>query len=388
MTGQTGRYFVGLGTGSGGDGVDAVLAAVTDTGPAMRVRQVRHGFVPYGESLCRRVLSAMQGQGLSGEELARLDRDVGRVLADAAKSVCRASRVARRKLIAVGCERQTLARVGAVAPEGAESPGVGAVLQVGSSAIVAEQTGLPVVSDFSQSDLAAGGRGAPLTAWPDYVLFHHGRKARVLVNLGAVATMTFLPADGLPADTLAFDTGPGTGVIDALVRHHFDRPYDADGAIAAGSKAAPAFVAELLADPYFLRPPPKTCLPRQWGRDYVGRLEAMAHKRRMAPADLVACASEVTVQSLIRCIGALTQNPHEVILCGGGAKNIYLAMRLRKLLLPAGTVSIERFDIDAPAKAGLTVAMLAAARLDDVPANIPAVTGAARAVLLGSITEV
>ena len=114
----------------------------------------------------------------------------------------------------------------------------------------------------------------------------------------------------------------------------------------------------------------------------------MAHKHRMAPADLVASASEVTVQSLVRCIGALTQNPHEVILCGGGAKNIYLAMRLRKLLVPAGTVSIERFDIDATAKAGLTVAVLAAARLDGVPANIPAVTGATRAVLLGSITEV
>jgi anhydro-N-acetylmuramic acid kinase len=144
---------------------------------------------------------------------------------------------------------------------------------------------------------------------------------------------------------------------------------------------------ELLADAYFHRPPPKTCGREQWGAAYVERFMLIADKHALSPAERICTASELTVRAIARAIGELTQNPHEVILCGGGARNIYMAMRLRAKLLPASTVAIERFDIDATAKEALSFAMLAAGRIDGVPANVPSATGASRPALLGSITE-
>lgn len=369
-------------SGTSADGVDAVLTAVGGHGLAMRARQVRHEHTPYTPELHERVLAAAGGKALTTVELARLDRDVGLAFAEAAAAVIKHARVARTRLVAIGSHGQTVAHCPpALAGE------VGATLQIGSPALIAARTGLKVVADFRQGDIAAGGQGAPLVAWPDYVLFHDDRKARVLVNIGGIANITFLPAGGLPGDTLAFDTGPGNMVIDALARRFFDKPCDTDGAIAAAATPCRPLLNDLLANPYFHAAPPKTCGREQWGDAFVERLLLQADKHRLAPPDLLATASELTVQSIAQAVAALTQRPHEVILCGGGAKNIYLAMRLRKLLLPAGTVSIERFDIDATAKEAMSFALLAAARLDDVPANIPQATGAARPALLGSVTQ-
>jgi len=377
------RYFVGLMSGTSADGIDAVLTAVAGVGAEMHIRQVRHEFTPYDAALRERILAAASGEPISAVSLAELDRDIGVAFADAATALGKHARVARSKLAAVGSHGQTIAH----APP--TKPGrIGATLQIGSAAIIAERTGLPVVADFRQGDIAAGGQGAPLVAWPDWVLFRHEAKTRVLVNLGGIANVTFLPAGGLAADTLAFDTGPGGMVIDALARRLFDKPCDTDGAIAAGAAADPRLLNELLAAPWFHRPPPKTTGREDWGPTFVERLCMRAEARDVSAADLLATASELTVQSIVAAIGRLTENPHEVILCGGGARNIYLAMRLRKLLVPASTISIERYDIDVTAKEAVSFAMLAAARIDRIAANVPQATGASRPVLLGSVVEV
>lgn len=383
MAGGSERYFVGLMSGTSADGVDAVLAAISGAGLEMRVRQVRHLFRPYEPSLRARVLACASGEALSAIELAALGRDVGLAFADAAAQLLKTSRVAKAKLVAIGSHGQTVAH----APPQAGRE-IGATLQIGVPATIAERIGLPVVADFRQGDVAAGGQGAPLVAWPDYVAFHHATKARVLLNIGGIANITFLPAGGLPNDTVAFDTGPGNMVVDALMQRFFDKPYDADGAVAAGATPNEPLLDELLANPYFHREPPKTCGREQWGSVFLERLLLMAERHRVEPADLVATASELTVRAAARAIAGLTQNPHEVVLCGGGARNIYMALRLRRLLTPASTVGIERFDIDATAKEAVSFAMLAAARIDGVPANVPAATGARRPALLGSITEV
>ncbi len=376
------RYFVGLMSGTSADGIDAVLTAIAGSGLEMRARQVRHEYVAYDPPLRDRVLAAAGGHPLEAIALARLDRDVGQAFAAAAETLLKAARVPRRRVAAIGSHGQTIAH---------DPPGVagaiGATLQIGQAAHIAQRTGLAVVADFRQGDIAAGGQGAPLVAWPDYVLLHDARKARVLVNIGGIANITFLPAGGLPGDTVAFDTGPGNMVIDAMMRSLFDQSYDVDGSTAAKAAPSEPLLNELLAEGYFHLHPPKTTGREQWGAVYVERLMLMGKKHRLGPADLVATASELTVRSIAGAIARLTQNPHEVILCGGGARNIYLAMRLRQLLTPASTISIERFDLDATAKEALSFAMLAAARIDGVPANIPQATGASGPALLGSVTE-
>jgi len=377
------RYFVGVMSGTSADGIDAVLTAVAGEGEQMRVRQVRHEFSPYEPPLRRRVLTVASGEPVAAVALAELDRDIGIAFADAAATLLTNARVARRKMAAIGSHGQTIAH----APP-TETRALGATLQIGSAAIIAERTSLPVVADFRQGDIAAGGQGAPLVAWPDWVLFGHERKTRVLVNLGGIANVTFLPAGAPAADTLAFDTGPANMVIDALAQRLLDKPFDTDGAAAAGAAFDARLLNELLGASYFGREPPKTTGREEWGREYVDRLIMRAEALDVGPADLIATASELTVRSIVAAIGRLTENPHEVILCGGGAKNIYVAMRLRKLLVPASTISIERFDIDATAKEAVSFAMLAAARIDEIPSNVPQATGARRAVLLGSVTKV
>jgi len=374
MPTATERYFLGLEAGRSARGVHAVLAAMTGSGLSMRARQVRYAFLPYDDAVGRRVLAAVEGEALPTEEAALLNGEVGSAFAGTAAGILAGAGVARRRLAAVGLAGQALA----AAPGTACTP-------LGDPAPVAERTGSPVVSDFARADLAAGGRGRPLNAWPDYVLFHHRRQSTVVADLGRIATLTFLPAGGLPDETLCFEVGPGTDAIDALARRRLGRPFDTDGAVAAGGKAHRGLLGQLLADAHFRQAAPTDCPARLWGRQGAERVETLARRHRLSPADLLATVSEATVAAIATAIGTLTERPHQVILCGGGAKNIYLAMRLRTLLSPASTVALERHDIDAPGKSALGAALLAAARLDGAPANIPAATGASQAVLLGSI---
>ncbi len=260
-----------------------------------------------------------------------------------------------------------------------------------------------MVADFAQSDQAAGGRGGPLCAWVNYQLLHDEQKARVVLDVGKVATLTFLPAGGDLEDTVAFDLGPGMAVMDELARRQLGKPYDVDGAIAASGRASREAVADVLSNPYFSQPPPKRCFRSDWQGIFVDHFEA-ACARNPSPSgrgspceasakrgagvrvpDLLATALELTVQLITRAVDSLTQRPHEVILCGGGSRNITLGIRLRERLSPASTVALEWFDVDGASKDAFNAAALAAARLLEIPANIPQVTGAGKAVLLGGV---
>ncbi len=367
MSGTT-RYFVGAESGRAATGPRVAVAAIEGVGPDTKVRLVRSEDLQYEDALRQRVLSAIMGEPLPAGQWAALGRDVGGAFAGAIATVLSKSRLPRAKTIAVGNAGQTM--------------GVG--MHIGSAATIAERTGLPIVSDFAAADIAAGGRGGPLSAWPDWVLLHDEKKSRVLVDLGAIATVTFLPADGIPDDTVAFEAGPGTTVLDAVTRRHFDRPFDADGALAAAGSINGTLLNELLADPYLRSPAPKVADNGHWSGPYLHRLDQMTAKHGVAPADLPATVAEMTVRAIVAAIDQLPENPHEVLLAGGGSRNIHLAMRLRRLLTPASTVGVERFDLDGPAKTALDAAVLAAARIDGIAGNVPATTGGKRAVL-GSV---
>jgi anhydro-N-acetylmuramic acid kinase len=320
----------------------------------------------------------MAGRAHKAAELAELGRDLAEAFAAAAQAVLQEVRLRPGALAAVGCSGQ---RLGGVGP-GRRGP---AELVLPSPAQLAGRVGAPTVGDFEAADLAAGGRGGPVTAWADGRLFGDERLARVVVHLGAVATLTFVPAAPAASDLVAFDVGPSTVVLDALAARQLGRPWDTDGAAAAHGAVHPALLNEMLAHPYFQQAPPKRTAPAAWGERYLWQLTAMARKHRCADADVLATAVECVARTVARAATERTERPHQVVLAGGGARNIHLAGRIRALLSPSSTLTCERLGVPLRLHGAACMALLAAARLDACPAGLPGVTGARRRTVLGAV---
>lgn len=261
-------------------------------------------------------------------------------------------------------------------------------LQLGEPAIIAERTGIPVVANFRPRDMAAGGQGAPLVPYVDYLLYRHPRRGRVALNLGGIANVTVLPASARPADVFAFDTGPANMVIDAVVERvtRGRRRFDAGGRLAAQGKPDERALRQLLQNPYLRRRPPKSAGREQFGGAYVDDfLRRLGHVRR---EDAVRTATELTARSVAQAIRELIlprASIHEVIVGGGGARNQFLMRRLKELLPELRLLRSDRYGLDSKAKEAFAFAVLAYQTWQGEPANLPSATGARRAVVLGAI---
>jgi anhydro-N-acetylmuramic acid kinase len=385
------RVFIGLYTGAAADGIDAAVVTVKGRGEAMSVAGAHHVEKMYPQTLRQRIQAFAGGHTAASQTghpaaesfkaLAELDRDIGIAAAATGKALIAHAGLKADDIEAVGWSSQLISLV----PPGASNQ-IGAVLEAGSAAIIAERLARPVVSGFSASDVAAGGLGGPITAWCDWLLLRDERLSRVTVHLGGIASLTFIPAGADPADVVAFDTGPGTMVVDELVYKFHHRMYDTDGSIAAGGRVDPVLLNELQAGTYFQQGPPKRTTPGEWSQKYLWRVLQMAQKHNCQGADLIATVTELTARSIAQGIADLTERPHEIILTGGGAMNIHLAGRIRQLLSPSSTYTVEKYGFVICAKQAACYAILAAARLDAVAAHCPAATGAKHPAVLGAVT--
>jgi anhydro-N-acetylmuramic acid kinase len=267
----------------------------------------------------------------------------------------------------IGCHGQT------VYHEGRSN-----TLQLGEPAVLAERTGLPVISNFRARDIAAGGQGAPLVPYVDYLLFRHPARTRVALNIGGIANITVIPLAASPEDVVAFDTGPGNMVIDALARE-MGQPYDRGGKIAAAGQVDKALLDKLLSDPYYRRKPPKSAGREQYGAAFVARLNATGHSL----PDLIATATVLTAATIAMAVG---NRSADLIISGGGVHNSQIVAHLAGFL-PAASISTSTdHGIDADAKEAIAFAVLAHETWRRKPANLPSATGARRPVILGSIT--
>ncbi|MCK5557814.1 MAG: anhydro-N-acetylmuramic acid kinase, partial [Candidatus Hydrogenedentes bacterium] len=350
-------------------------------GPAMIVRELHHVQKLYPEDVRRRILAYAGGHVAPPHSLAELDRDIAISAAKTGEILLEESGVKAKNVEAVGWSAASVA----LEPPG-QSNELGASLELGSAAVVASRLNRPVVSDFASSDIAAGGLGGPVTAWCDWVLLGDERLSRVTVHLGGIATVTFIPADASAVDVVAFDVGPGTAVSDELVHKFHHRLYDTDGSLAAGGRVVPPLLNELLSNPYFQVPPPKRTVTAEWSQPYISQLLRMAKKHDSQTSDLITTITELTAQTVARAVAAFTERPHEVILTGGGTMNIHLAGRIRKLLSPSSTYTVEKYGFGIRAKQAVCHAILAAARIDAICAHCPRATGAKRTVVLGAVT--
>jgi len=315
--------------------------------------------------------------------LCRLNADLGEWFAEAALLVCEKAGIAPADVDLIGSHGQTIWH------EPPTRERRGATLQLGDAATIAERTGIDVVSDFRTRDVAAGGQGAPLVSWADRTLFA-ARHSRVLLNLGGMANLTFVPPRGTEAPLLAFDTGPGNALINAAVeiatagRETFDR----QGERARAGKVHEPLLIELLAHPFFSEEPPKSTGRETFGKPLVEDIVRRMPALRLDWNDLIATLTELTAATVADAVRTwvLDRGPEEVIVTGGGARNPELMRRIAERLAPLPIRNGESLGLDPDAKEAVAFAALAWAHVAGIPGNVPSATGAAGPRVLGSFT--
>lgn len=369
-------------SGTSADGVDAAIADVTRTG----ARVLAFGTFPYPPALRRQVFALFDPRTSRVDAICRMNFVLGEVFAQAVAKLARRSRIPLASIDLIGSHGQTIHHLPSGGAGGRR--GAASTLQIAEPSVIAERTGITTVADFRPRDVAAGGQGAPLVPWADYVLFRHRRRTRAVQNIGGIANVTYLPAACELADVLAFDTGPGNMVIDRIAQRATAgrRRYDADGRLARRGNVHAALLTRLMRHPFLRRQPPKTTGRETFGLAFADALYARARARDIAPLDTLATVTAFTARSIAQAYRRLLPAaPDEVILCGGGARNSYLVELLRRELSPAVVRLTDELGINADAKEALSFALLAAAAIRGQANNVPAATGAARAVVCGKI---
>jgi anhydro-N-acetylmuramic acid kinase len=351
--------IAGVMSGTSLDGIDVAIVEVRGSG----VRTIGFQSTPYPESVRAELLSVSNAETHTAT-ISRLNFALGELYA---KAVLRAvRRFGAVELI--GCHGQTIYH------EGRSN-----TLQIGEPAVIAERTGVPVVSDFRARDIAAGGQGAPLVPFVDYLLFRDPKRARVALNIGGIANITIIPAGARPEEVIAFDTGPGNMVIDALAREYAG-DIDRGGKIAASGRVDRALLAELMSDEYYRRKPPKSAGREQYGAEFVARMK----RPGLAPSDLIATATALTAAAI--ALAAASAKPDELIVSGGGVHNRQIMAHLAAFLPKVAIATSTDFGIDADAKEAIAFAVLAYQTVRRKAASLPSATGARGPVVLGCIT--
>jgi len=369
----------GIMSGTSLDGIDVAIVDIR----GKKIEPVALHTVPYPKNVREAVLG-VSNTTTHTAEIARLHFLLGELYADAIRETCRRRRVPLHSILLCGMHGQTIFH------EGARINYLGrriaSTFQIGDPSVVAERTGLRTISNFRERDMAAGGRGAPLVPLADFLLFRHRRIGRVALNLGGIANITMIPAGASREDIVAFDTGPGNMVIDALVSHMTEgrQTYDRDGRIARRAKVHDRMLVSMLADPYFGLRPPKTTGREQFGQQFANSLVATG----IPLENLIATATECTARSVASAIATCADDAREVIASGGGVHNHWLMRRLRELLPDLSVSTSADFGIDPDAKEAIAFALLAHEFVMNRPGNLPSATGARRAVLLGRSTPV
>jgi anhydro-N-acetylmuramic acid kinase len=374
----------GVMSGTSADGINVALVRL---GPGQKLRLLGHAEYPYPKAVREFVLATMNSTNARVADLARLNFLLGELYADAVLATQKRFRV---KAALVGCHGQTIYHQG----EGVVflRRKLRVTWQTGEGAVIAERVGVPVVSDFRPADMAAGGKGAPLVPFLDFLLYRDARIGRIVQNIGGIANLTALPAGASSKQVIAFDTGPGNMVIDAVMHRFFHKAYDRDGRVGASGQVLERVITHTLRESFFRRKPPKTAGREEFGREFA---EAFVHACGRVPSrDIVTTATTLTARSIAdslqRFVLGKRSSYREFIVSGGGARNSTLMRMLATELHPLGLKmrSSDEFGLPSEAKEAAAFALLAYETWNRRPSNVPAATGARRPAVLGKISYV
>jgi anhydro-N-acetylmuramic acid kinase len=371
------RMALGMMSGTSTDGVDVALTRISGRGLSTRAHLLSFATYPFSAQLRHRILHLVSAHT---EEVCEMNFILGEILADCALKLLRHAGCKPEQIDFIGSHGQTIYHL-------SRAPGrKNSTLQIGEGAVIAARTGVITVCDFRPADIAAGGTGAPLVPYADFVLFREKGKVRALLNIGGIANVTLVP--GKLEEVIAFDTGPGNMVLDGLmgIKYRGRKRWDVGGQIAAKGRVDERMLKDLMRHPYFSLKPPKSTGRETFGKAFVENLWQNAEG--MPFADLMATTTFFTAASIHRSFKEFIFPRFavdEIFFSGGGRHNRTLITFLTTLFHPTPISPLEELGINGDAKEALAFALLADATIQGRAANVPQATGAKKPTLLGKI---
>jgi anhydro-N-acetylmuramic acid kinase len=368
---QMSDYYVGLMSGTSADGIDAALVDFTNTAPTI----IATHYTPHTPQIREKIFALSQKGEDEIRRLAELDVILGHAFANATNHLLQQTNITAKKVKAIGSHGQTIRHY--------PHQQYGYSLQIGDANIIAAKTGITTVADFRRKDIALGGHGAPLVPAFHHAMFASNKTNRAIVNIGGIANITLLPKKSIEG-IVGFDTGPGNALLDTWIETHRKQSHDERGEWGAQGVVQPDLLELLLADPYFTLTAPKST-----GREYFNLywLKSYLHKvnRTTNAIDVQATLVELTAQTIITAIQSYLPDG-DILICGGGAHNLYLMLRLQALAGEQYALdTTEAYGIHPDWVEAVAFAWLAKQTMHRLPGNLPSVTGASKAAILGGI---
>ncbi len=372
-------------SGTSLDGIDVAIIDIVGSGFRAKINVLTSHSVPYPKKIREALLALANASSLTGD-ISRLNFLLGELYAEALEEAAERAQIPMDSIKLVGCHGQTIFHEAQAAPYLGKK--VASTFQIGESSVISERTGIDVISNFRERDMAAGGKGAPLVPYLDYMLMRHRGRGRVAVNIGGIANLTAIPPNTNTDRVIAFDTGPGNMVIDQLVARITSGrlTYDRDGAMAATGEVDTKLLAKLLRDKYFRARPPKAAGREQYGSEFVSKLL----DTELSSEDLVATATALTAESIalgVRNFVLPEMRVDEVFVSGGGTHNQTMMRMLRKAMGEVPVKDTTEVGLDVDAKEAIAFAVMAYETAHARPSNVPMATGAKRHVILGKVTQ-
>jgi anhydro-N-acetylmuramic acid kinase len=381
------RTVIGLISGTSADGVSAVAIEIRGSGIKTEIQILAFETYKYPLPLRREVFKLFRPETSTVDKICDMNFVLGQVFAEAAIKLMAKSDLGFEDVDFIGSHGQTIYHI----PIPLEFCGykTRSTFQIAEPTIIAERTHTLTIADFRKADIAAGGEGAPLSPYLDYILYRSKSRNRILQNIGGIANFTYLPINSKIDQVIAFDTGPGNMVIDDLVTRFTKgaQTYDKNGYFAQRGKVDEGLLNELLSHPYFSRAPPKTTGREMFGKNYASYIINKNKQSGLEFVDLIATITALTVESIVMAYEMLLlegKEIDEIYLSGGGANNTSLVESLTARVAPIKVSLCDTLGISSEAKEAVLMAVLANEHIMNNPSNIPKATGASRAVVLGA----
>jgi anhydro-N-acetylmuramic acid kinase len=378
------RLICGIMSGTSFDGIDAVLLSVSGSGARTSFEQLAYVEHPFPRGIMHLLHRNSHPATARLDEIARLNFLLAELYAEAVNAVAKRARVKHSSISLIGSHGQTICHL--PSPQRILSRSVRATLQIGDPSVLATLTGITTVGDFRVADMAAGGQGAPLVPYFDWLTFRSKTKNRIALNIGGIANLTVLPKECRPDEVLAFDTGPGNMIVDGLMQRFYGRRFDRDGTTANEGAVNLRLLQWMMKHPFLRKRPPKSTGREEFGNTFVDRLLKAAVK--VPKNDILTTASfftPLTIYEGCRRFAPKGMPIDELILSGGGAHNKFFVRTLQTLFGENVVKRSEEFGIPADAKEAICFAILANETVMGNASNLPSVTGARRKVLLGKV---
>ena len=386
------RHVVGMMSGTSVDGVDAALVEISGTDSEPKVKLLAFENKPYPPQVREKIFSLFTPANATVDKVGYMNFLLGEIYAKSALSVIEKAGMKPEEIDVIGSHGQTIWH--APIPESPDGIPVAYTVQIGEGSVIAERTGILTVSDFRVADMAAGGQGAPLVPFSEYLLYRREKETILLQNIGGIGNMTVMPAGAKPRDVFAFDTGPGNMIIDAVISAVTggEKTYDAGGETAAKGRVCNALLDILKEEPYYRQPLPKTTGREHFGVQYTEKILSWRKENPIPVEDLLATVTDLTAYSIADAYERYVLPKYqasEIIVGGGGSYNATLLCFMKKRFAPHGVAvrTQEDLGLSSDAKEAVAFALMADCCMRGKANTLPSVTGAEHPAVMGKISQ-